>query len=84
MSEIKLQINNLNKSFGSKQILKDLNFTVESGEFLPFLGVGVAEEEDALMLLEGRADEPAQLLVEVLDPLEPVGKFSEGCRNGSV
>ena len=38
MSEIKLQINKLNKSFGIKQILNDLNFQVYSGEFLSILG----------------------------------------------
>ncbi len=53
MSEIKLQINNLNKSFGSKQILKDLNFTVDSGEFLSILGPSGCGKTTLLRILIG-------------------------------
>lgn len=53
MSNTKLQINNLNKSFGSKQILKDLNFTVESGEFLSILGPSGCGKTTLLRILIG-------------------------------
>jgi ABC-type Fe3+/spermidine/putrescine transport system ATPase subunit len=53
MSNIKLQINNLNKSFGSKQILKSLNFCVNSGEFLSILGPSGCGKTTLLRILIG-------------------------------
>ena len=35
---MKLEIKNINKSFGDKQILHDISFTVESGKAMGFLG----------------------------------------------
>lgn len=35
---MELELKNINKSFGNKQILKDLSFTVESGKAMGFLG----------------------------------------------
>ena len=53
MLETKLQINNLNKSFGSKQILKSLNFCVNSGEFLSILGPSGCGKTTLLRILIG-------------------------------
>jgi len=53
MSNIKLQITNLNKSFSSKQILKDLNFQVFSGEFLSILGPSGCGKTTLLRILIG-------------------------------
>ena len=53
MSNIKLQINNLNKSFSSKQILKDLNFQVSSGEVLSILGPSGCGKTTLLRILIG-------------------------------
>ena len=53
MSEIKLQINKLNKSFGIKQILNDLNFQVYSGEFLSILGPSGCGKTTLLRILIG-------------------------------
>ena len=53
MSNTKLQINNLNKSFGSKQILKSLNFCVNSGEFLSILGPSGCGKTTLLRILIG-------------------------------
>ena len=53
MSNIKLQITNLNKSFSSKQILKDLNFQVSSGEFLSILGPSGCGKTTLLRILIG-------------------------------
>ena len=35
---MKLEIKNVNKSFGNKQVLHDISFTVESGKAMGFLG----------------------------------------------
>lgn len=35
---MKLEIKNINKSFGDKQILHDISFNVESGKAMGFLG----------------------------------------------
>ena len=53
MSEIKLQIKNLNKSFGSKQILKKLNFQVFESEFLSILGPSGCGKTTLLRILIG-------------------------------
>ena len=53
MSNIKLQITNLNKSFSSKQILKNLNFQVPSGEFLSILGPSGCGKTTLLRILIG-------------------------------
>ena len=53
MSNIKLQINNLNKSFSSKQILKNLNFQVSSGEFLSILGPSGCGKTTLLRIIAG-------------------------------
>ena len=53
MSNTKLQINNLNKSFGSKQILKSLNFCVNSGEVLSILGPSGCGKTTLLRILIG-------------------------------
>ena len=35
---MKLEVKNINKSFGNKKILKDVSFTIESGKTMGFLG----------------------------------------------
>ena len=35
---MKLELKNINKSFGNKQILKDISFNIESGSAMGFLG----------------------------------------------
>ena len=53
MHNTKLIIANLNKSFGSKQILKDLNFSVESGDFLSILGPSGCGKTTLLRIIGG-------------------------------
>jgi len=38
MSEIILQVNHLSKSFGSHEVLKDIDFTVEKGDVISIIG----------------------------------------------
>ena len=38
MSELILQINHLSKSFGSHEVLRDIDFTVEKGDVTPIIG----------------------------------------------
>ena len=38
MSEIILQVNHLSKSFGSHQVLRDIDFTVETGDVISVIG----------------------------------------------
>ncbi len=44
MSDI-IQINNLNKSFGSVNAVQDLSFRVKKGELFAFLGINGAENQ---------------------------------------
>lgn len=53
MSEIKLEINHLNKFFEKKQILKDVSFTVNDGEFLSILGPSGCGKTTLLRILIG-------------------------------
>ena len=53
MSEIKLEINHLNKFFEKKQILKDVSFTVNDGEFLSILGPSGCGKTTQLRILIG-------------------------------
>lgn len=53
MSETKLIISNLNKSFGSKKILNNINFEVKKGEFLSILGPSGCGKTTLLRILIG-------------------------------
>ena len=58
MSEKKLTIEGLNKSFGTKPVLKNLNFQIKGGEFLSILGPSGCGKTTLLRILIGleRAD----------------------------
>ena len=53
MSKNKLSIRGLNKTFGQKSVLKNLDFTVESGEFLSILGPSGCGKTTLLRILIG-------------------------------
>lgn len=40
-----LQVENLNKSFGSKQVLFDINFKADNGKILGLIGKTVQEKQ---------------------------------------
>lgn len=52
-SNIKLQVNHINKDFGDKSILKDISFTVQEGEFLSILGPSGCGKTTLLRILMG-------------------------------
>lgn len=51
--EIVLEVKNLNKSFGSKHILKDVSFNIKQGEILGFIGPNGAGKTTTIKLLLG-------------------------------
>lgn len=53
ISKIKLSIQGLNKTFGQKSVLKNLDFNVESGEFLSILGPSGCGKTTLLRILIG-------------------------------
>ena len=61
---MELQVKNLCKSFGEKQILKDISFTVKSGEALGYLGRNGAGKTTSIRILADifRADSGEILL----------------------
>ena len=52
MSEI-IKIENLNKSFGNLQAVKNLSFSVERGELFAFLGVNGAGKSTTISIISG-------------------------------
>ncbi len=38
MAKTKIKFRNINKSFGDKEIIKDLSFDIEEGQFITILG----------------------------------------------
>ena len=48
-----LEVNNLNKSFGKKQILKNVSFEMNSGEILGFIGPNGAGKTTTIKLILG-------------------------------
>ena len=52
--------------------------TTAFGLLLPFVGVAVTVEDDALVLLDGAADEGVKSLGKVIGLLELVGELPEG------
>lgn len=68
---MKLEINNIYKSFSNKEILKDISFQVESGKAMGFLGrngagktttlralMGVFKQDQGTFLLDGQVFKP--------------------------
>ena len=53
MSNPLIEINNLKKSYGDTKILKDLSFTVNSGEFLTLLGPSGCGKTTLLRIISG-------------------------------
>ena len=53
MFNSKIIIKNLNKSFGSKQVLKNLNFEIKDGEFISVLGPSGCGKTTLLRILIG-------------------------------
>lgn len=51
--EIVLEVKNLNKSFGSKHILKDVSFNIKQGEILGFIGPNGVGKTTTIKLLLG-------------------------------
>jgi len=63
MSEIKLEavgvtIENLSLSFGSTEVLKGVNLTIEPGEFFTFLGPSGSGKSTLLRAIAGFGPEP--------------------------
>ena len=53
MAEFMLEIENLQKSFGDKQAVKGLSFTLEKGEVLGFLGPNGAGKSTTMRMISG-------------------------------
>lgn len=53
MEEVLLKIQNINKKYGKKIILKDINFDVKKGEFLSILGASGCGKTTLLKILIG-------------------------------
>ncbi len=51
-----LSLKNLNKSFGDVQVLKDINLTVEEGEFVVFVGPSGCGKSTLLRVIAGLED----------------------------
>ena len=47
-----LTLTNVNKSFGSVHVLKDINLTVEEGEFVVFVGPSGCGKSTLLRVIE--------------------------------
>lgn len=58
-----IQINNLNKSFGSVQAVKDLNFRVKEGELFAFLGTNGAGKSTTINIMCGQLSKDSGTVV---------------------
>ena len=56
---MELLIQNLSKSFGDKAVLEDINFSMQSGEFVTFVGSSGCGKSTLLRLIAG-LDQPSQ------------------------
>ena len=56
---MELLIQNLSKSFGEKAVLEDINFSMQSGEFVTFVGSSGCGKSTLLRLIAG-LDQPSQ------------------------
>ena len=52
MSEV-LRLEHVSKSFGSKEVLKDINFSVNSGEIIGYIGSNGAGKSTTIKLILG-------------------------------
>jgi len=52
----RIELSNLNKSFGSVQAVKSLNFTIEDGEFVVFVGPSGCGKTTTLRMIAGFED----------------------------
>lgn len=52
----RIELSNLNKSFGSVQAVKNLNFTIEDGEFVVFVGPSGCGKTTTLRMIAGFED----------------------------
>ncbi len=53
MEEKLLTINNVNKSFGKRQVLKNISFSLEKGEFVSLVGVSGSGKSTLLNIIAG-------------------------------
>lgn len=56
MSEV-LRLEHVSKSFGSKEVLKDINFSVNSGEIIGYIGSNGAGKSTTIKLILGLIDD---------------------------
>ena len=56
MSEMILQINHLSKSFGSHEVLRDIDFTVEKGDVTSIIGASGSGKSTLLRWVEKTMD----------------------------
>jgi len=52
----RIELINLNKSFGAVQAVKNLNFTIEDGEFVVFVGPSGCGKSTLLRMIAGLED----------------------------
>ena len=56
MSEV-LRLEHVSKSFGSKDVLKDINFSVNSGEIIGYIGSNGAGKTTTIKIILGLIDD---------------------------
>lgn len=56
MSEV-LKLEHVNKSFGSKEVLRDINFSVNSGEIIGYIGSNGAGKSTTIKIILGLIDD---------------------------
>lgn len=77
MSELVLQLKNLNKYFGNSQVIHNVNLDIEKGEFVTFLGPSGCGKTTLLRMIAGfyEADEGEILLNgKRIDKIPPYGR----------
>ena len=57
MNEKVIEIRNLNKSYGSKQVLKDINLDIYKGEIIGYIGPNVAGKSTTVKIILGLVGE---------------------------
>ena len=70
----RIELINLNKSFGAVQAVKDLNFTIEDGEFVVFVGPSGCGKTTTLRMIAGFEDPTSgEIRIDgrVINDLEP-------------
>jgi ABC-type sugar transport system ATPase subunit len=70
----RIELSNLNKSFGAVQAVKNLNFTIEDGEFVVFVGPSGCGKTTTLRMIAGFEDPTAgdiRIDGRVVNDLEP-------------